>query len=365
MLAATTTATATATDLRRAWAWTAAVIATALVLYWPATGVGFLADDVYQIALLEGVAGHRAPWALYSLYPRDPAATAAHLADGSLPWWTVPEFRFVQVRPLSSLLLYLDHALWPRGAFVHHLHSLAWLAATLAAAHLVLRRATSGAIAALALLVYAIDETFGWTAAWLANRCALVSATFAFTALAVHLRRVEHPSRRAFGLELLLWALAFAAGEYALCGAAYGLAHALVGQSDPWRRRLRALVPLALALAGFAVLSVAWGAGVHGATSYVDPLHHPLEFAVAALDRIPRMLGEVWLAIPGESDRLLFRYEDSALVRLIGALSSTPGSAGVVEAHGRFVLLALAALGGPTWWLARRRLTPAERRAVA
>ena len=96
---------------QRALLWGLAVVMIAVAVYWPATSVGFLADDVYQIALNDGVAGPRAPWALYSLYPDDPSATAEHMARGSLPWWTIPHFRFVQLRPLSSLLLALDHAL--------------------------------------------------------------------------------------------------------------------------------------------------------------------------------------------------------------------------------------------------------------
>lgn len=351
-------------DPRRAWLWTAAVVLAALVLYWPATGVGLLADDVYQLALLDGLVDARAPWELYSLYPEDPVATAAHRARGSLPWWTVPDFRFVQVRPLSSLLLALDHALAPRNAVAHHLHSMAWLAATLVAAHLALRRATTPGIAALALAVYAVDETFGWTVAWLANRCAMVSATFAFAALALHQRRVDSPGRR-FGAELLLWILAFAAGEYALCGVAYVFAYALVGRVDAWRRRLRALLPAGLALAGFLALSLALGSGVHGATSYVDPLGHPVEFVLACVHRVPRMLGEIWLGLPGESERLLFRYEGSVVLRAITGLSDATGASAVVEAHGRFVLLVLGGLGLPAWWLARRWLDPAERRAVA
>src|SRR5690606_37130346 len=45
----------------RAWAWAAFVVVLAVGLYWPAVHVGFLADDVYQIALFDGVAGPRGP----------------------------------------------------------------------------------------------------------------------------------------------------------------------------------------------------------------------------------------------------------------------------------------------------------------
>ena len=93
---------------RRAWAWLGFVVLVAVVVYWPAVHAGFLADDVYQIALVDGLLGPRSPWSLYTLFPADPQDIAAHVERGSLPWWTSPDFRFVQVRPLSSLLLALE-----------------------------------------------------------------------------------------------------------------------------------------------------------------------------------------------------------------------------------------------------------------
>ena len=212
-----------------------------------------------DIALVDGVAGERGALGLYSLYPEGAAGVAEHVRRGSLPWWTVEEFRFVQVRPLSSLLLWVDHAVWPKDGVVHHLHSLGWLAAALLAAYGLLRRVTTPVIAGVSLLVYAVDETFGWTTAWLANRCAMVAAAFSFGALAVHLRRAsggEQSGTRDAWLEGALWGLAFAAGEYALCGMAYALAYALVGRSDgAWRVRARALVPVGVAFVGFATAS--------------------------------------------------------------------------------------------------------------
>lgn len=348
------------------WRWWAAfVVVVAVGLYWPAMEVGFLADDVYQIALIDGVAGDRGVFGLYSLYPEDAMATALQVRRGSLPWWTVADFRFVQVRPLSSALLWIDHALWPKHGFVHHVHSLGWLVAVLVVVYAALRRATTPVIAAVALLVYAVDESFGWTTAWVANRCAMVAAVFAFGALAVQLRRASGGRPRDAWLEGALWGLAFAAGEYALCGVAYAIAYALVGRRDGWRVRARALVPAGVALAGFGIVSVVIGAGVHGATSYVDPLGHPLEFVWASFDRIPRMLGEIWLCLPGESDRLWFRYEGTIVTRAMTAMVGIDGPQGVVRAHGIFVLVVMVVAGAPTWWLARRLLSEDERRAVA
>ncbi|MEM7151601.1 MAG: hypothetical protein AAF799_02120 [Myxococcota bacterium] len=348
-----------------ALAWTLLVVAVATVVYWPALQVGYLADDLYQIALHDGVAGTRPPWALYSLFELDPAATSAHMAGGSLPWWTVPEFKFVQLRPLSSLLLALDHTIRPHDAVAHHLHSMLWMASTVVAAHYALRRATTPVIAGLALGLFAIDETLGWTIAWVANRCSLVAATFAFLALALHLRRTQTPSRRLAFAELGAWSLAFAAGEYALCGLAYLIAYAMVGRTDGWRVRLRALAPAALALALFSVVYVMVRAGVLGATSYIDPLSHPGELLIAAADRIPRMLGETWLTFPSESERLLSRFQGSVSMAWLMVAAGIDSLEQLVPGHGRMVLMTLPPLVLVSGWLARPYLEPNERRAVA
>lgn len=343
---------------------TAIVIVAAIIVYAPALWTGYLADDVYQIALFDGVAGHRPPWALYSLFELDPAATSAHMQRGSLPWWTSIDFRFVQLRPLSSLLLALDHTVAHHNAFVHHLHSMAWLVGTLVAAHMVLRRATTPMIAAAALAVFAIDESLGWTVAWLANRCTLVAATFAFLALALHLARHKHDGPPRHAAEFLLWLLAFAAGEYALCGMAYVVAYTLVGRADRFAARLVALGPAALALSIFTLAYVAIGAGVSSATSYIDPLGHPQELIVAMIDRVPRMLGEVALCLPAESERLLQRYQGSVVLRALMALGDIDSPAQLPLIHGRLALAALCVVWVPAWLLARPHLQPDERRAV-
>ena len=350
---------------RLALGWTLFVVTVATIVYWPALQVGYLADDLYQIALHDGVAGTRPPWALYSLFELDPAATSAHMAGGSLPWWTVPEFKFVQLRPLSSLLLALDHTLRPHDAVAHHLHSMLWMVATVIAAHYALRHATTPVIAGLAFALFAVDETLGWTIAWVANRCSLVAATFAFLAIALHIRRMHAPSRRLVFAELGAWTLAFAAGEYALCGLAYLVAYALIGRTDAWRMRLRALAPAGLALLVFSVVYVIAQAGVLGATSYIDPLSHPGELLVAAFDRIPRMLGETWLTFPSESERLLSRFQGSTSMAWLMLAAGIDSLEQLVPGHGRMVLMLLPPLVLLSAWLARPYLEPEERRASA
>lgn len=349
----------------RAIGWLAAVGLLTAILYWPAMRLGFLADDLFQISVIEGLFDGDPWFGLYLFALEDPETTASHVARGSLPWWTIPDFRFAHLRPLSSLLIAFDHAMWPRDAFVHHLHSLAWLWVVLGAAYLLLCKASTRALAALALAVFAIDETVSWTVGWLANRCAMVSAAFVFAAMAAHLRRVEDRRSRWVWVELGLWALAFAGGEYATCGVAYVLAHTFVGRRDPWARRLRALGPALGALACFATAYVWMGAGVSGAAVYVDPIADPIAFLQILLERIPLMLGEAWLGMPGETWRLYERLEEAGLASFLFGGRDTIDAHQSMRVHAQFAVLAVASLAVPAWLLARPWLRAVERRVVA
>ena len=120
------------------------------VLYLPGLDAGFLADDLFQISMLEERMGSYSIAHLYAFAPGDAASNAAHVQRGSLPWWTHPTFRFVMVRPLSSLLLAFDHAVFPRQAYAAHVHSALWFAAVLGSGYALLRRLLGPWIAVIA-----------------------------------------------------------------------------------------------------------------------------------------------------------------------------------------------------------------------
>lgn len=352
----------------RRWAWLA-VAAIALVcghLYWPGLDSGFLADDLFQISMLEGRMGSYSPAHLYAFAPGDPASNAAHVRQGSLPWWTHPDFRFVMVRPLSSLLLAFDHLAFPRQAFAHHLHSALWFVAVLGSGYALLKRLLNPWMAVAALGCFAVDETMAWMVSWLANRCALICTVFAFSALWVHVRQArEDGSFRGRGrwLELLLWLGAFAGGEYAVGGVAYLGAYVLLGDQRPWKTRIVSLWPAVVALGAFLVAFALLGGGVYGATTYVDPFRDPGVFLQVLGHRVPRMVGEVWSNWCGDLARFWSRYESSGLSQEVMRPELT-------DLEDRTYRLAAFSVGTtlawavPAWVLARRQWTDAEARTL-
>jgi hypothetical protein len=339
------------------------VVLVCIWLYSPALYAGYLADDLFQISMFEGFFGEHQPWNLYSFARGDAAENAAHAARGSLPWWTVPHFRFSMLRPLSSCLIYLDHALFPRQAVVHHIHSFLWFFAGLYVVYRFIRAVAGESVALMAVAAFSIDETMAWMVAWIANRCALVCLVFSFLALLLHHRHAEEPTPKRRALELAAWGLAFMAGEYAVGGIAYLVAYEIVLGRGRALQRVRALWPGMAALALYGIAYVAGDFGVYGASTYIDPISDPFAFLSSAGERIPRMAGEVWTGMAGESERFLYRYHHTGLV---GFVMPNDGADVVTQAwrHARFALVTTLAFVGGAWALARRWWTPDERRRV-
>src|SRR5438477_1997829 len=74
----------------------------------------FMADDLMQLVVLERVTP--CPWLgpldLYTISDGVPEHVHAMQDAGALPWFFPADFKMAFLRPLSSALLALDHAVW-------------------------------------------------------------------------------------------------------------------------------------------------------------------------------------------------------------------------------------------------------------
>lgn len=275
----------------------AVIVTIGIVLRVDALAVGPVMDDLAQWAMLGGsypVA--RAPWDLFSFVDGDPSEVARLVAKGSLPWWSDPSLRLSTLRPLSSLLVAFDVAAFGDAYVLHHVHALLWWTAMVLAGARLLRRLLPIPWALLALGLWVLDESHVQPLAWLANRNAIVAACFGLLACEAHLRWREHGGARPRAWSLLLLALSFAAGEYALCIVALLVAYELTMPAGVDRRR---------ALAGVFAVVVAWallhrGLGYGGQHSaiYVDPVGEPWAWLGVARTRLPVLLADLGLALP-------------------------------------------------------------------
>ncbi len=334
----------------RKFPWIAGALS-ALLLF-PALWGGFQLDDHFQRTRLLGLGED--PLQLFVFYDGDPANARAQMDQGVMPWWANPAVRHANLRYLSVLSMQLDYALWPHHPAWMHLHSLLWLAATVAAAGLLYRdlfrshgsgaeRSVVLAASGLATLLYAVDDAHALPTAYLANRNALLCAFFGLVSVWTHHRAralavpADHPGDLGRGPGLtacritspLALALALLSGELAVSTVAFLGAHALLLDRDTVVARARSLAPHLAIAAAWLVVHRLGGFGSEGSGVYVDPLREPLAFARVFLDRAAILWIGQWTPFPsdwgsvlelGSAEARPIRVAGLVLLALLGTL---------------------------------------------
>lgn len=257
-------------------------MALGLLLMVPSLFIGWFADDwMLRHALRVDGGGVRAALRLYQF---------THTFPRPGYWLASPGYRMDLLRPLAGLLFWVDDAL---GPLFGHLHSIAWWALLLVVVMRLYRRLLPAPVAALALLVFAVDDVHWGPVTWLANRHALVATTLVLWGLDAQLRdRKVTP--------IVLYALGIAAGESAFQPLAYVVALAVL------QRRYARLVAPAVLVAVYALVRRPLGAVVAGTAGYLDPLSDPWGFVGAMPSRLATLFGDLlggvtsdlWLSLP-------------------------------------------------------------------
>lgn len=341
----------------------------AVVLRWPATQVGLMSDDFMQLGMLQGIypgEGY-APFDLYAFLRRGPTMLE-HIEQGTAPWWSVPELHGTVLRPVASVLLWLDHSLLPGRVVAWHLHSMLWFVLAIFALALVLERLFPRQLALVAVLLFACEAGMVSPLAWLANRCALVCFALGLLALWVHIewRRPRETSAkllRTHGgpMVLVLMSLCICAGEYGLGILAYLLAWELFAGPGPARERGRALAWAIVPVLAYLAVHKALGYGTFGAEVYADPFHSPSGYFGWLGKRLPKLITAAFWSVPGATIHV-FRFGYSKRIGELWVSEDTP-SDDYHAAHLRFamagVVLALVCLA-----LARRAWSERERVGV-
>jgi len=287
----------------RRWPWLAALVA--LLLGLPSLYRGLFADDYFHRAALQGsrTFGEFVPGPLdmFSFFDGDPVRTLRLIDAGFIPWWVYPGVKAAFWRPLTVLTHWLDYHLWPGHLWLMHAQSVAWYAALAAAVAVLYRRFIPVPwIGGLAALLYVVDDTHAMPIAFLANRNALLSAFFGVLALVAH-DRWRRGGRRFSGLlGSALFLLSLLAKEEGVGTCAYLAAYAVFLERGPLARRLWTLAPYAAVLIAWRVVWSSLGYGVAEVGFYVDPLHEPLRYLAALVQRAPYLFLGQWTGPPAE-----------------------------------------------------------------
>ncbi len=261
------------------------------VLCLPGLKLGLVADDYMHVAVLEKLLPLGGPLDLFDWAPGNPEALQPRIAHGPYPWTTTPNVRVVFFRPLSSALIALDHALFKNCVPMQHLHSTLWYLLIILACHLLYRRSLPGAVAFLALLLFALDETHLFAAVWLANRNALVAAVPALFGLCAHVRWREDGWKPGLPLSLLGYGLGLMGGETALGALAYLAAYEFFAGPGRWPRRLAAFLPATALVLVYLAAYKTMGYGASGSGFYIDPIGEPWSYLSKAPGRMSALFG--------------------------------------------------------------------------
>lgn len=307
---------------------------------------GFWSDDYLHHAMLEGrYPAERAAWDLFRFADGSTEDTRKLVEYGYYPWWAHEHFRLSMLRPLASLLHAADYGTFGLDARSHHLHSLFWWVACLAAVAALFFSLLPRRAAACALVLFALDESHTVPLLWLSNRSVLIASAFAFTGLWAHVQGRLHGRSWGVPLGAVCFALALCAGEYAFAVFGYLLAFELLGA--PAGGRLRALAPAVVLAVSFVVVSALGGYGSAHSGLYTSPIADPIGYAAKLGPGLPVLLSD-----------LLWGF--SADWWTFGPPLPVPAWRAVQLASGLGAFVALLAL----WRLCRRWLAPEHAAAL-
>ncbi len=294
------------TARRRFWLVTALAIVAGFAVRGRVLSYGFDYDDFIHRAFLTGYPQPRAPWALYE-FLKTPEQFEATRAAGIVPWWADSHLRMAFYRPLSSLTLAFDAAVFGSRALPAHAQNLLWWGALVAAVAWLWRPTPTGSsssrgslpfiAACVGVFVFALDEAHTEPVYDLSNRHSLISCAFAVLALGLHLRWRGTNVGRLRGASLVAFFVAILAGEYALTMLGYLLAFELFGEGKLFERARR-LAPFLLIGGGYALAHALQGFGVRAMTVYLDPRTEPMRFVEQFPKQFSLLLQRLMLDTP-------------------------------------------------------------------
>lgn len=266
------------------------VVLIAALLSLPSLWNGFNLDDNFnyisftQSDLLPSLVG--SPKRIFTLI--DDTNRQSWMNYGLLPWWTPEDAKISFFRPISSGLHAMDYSMWSDYPVIMHLHSLFWFSLLVFFASLLYRRISgSFAAAALASLLFAVNDTHGFSVGWLANRHALVTAFFGVLTLLTFDQWKKRGQFPQYIMSIVFFIFALFSGEGAIAITAYLFAYVLFIEKDLWKKRILELLPFALVVVEWRIIYSALGYGIRSSNAYIDPLGEPLVFVQKLVERVP------------------------------------------------------------------------------
>lgn len=295
------------------------LVALAVVATLPALSTGLLNDDLAQWAVLAGPVEADGSLSQYGIGSQDSGRLAAAVAEqfapmdphrnldklreyGAIPWWTYDGLWVRFWRPLASFTHWLDYRIFGSSPVAMHAHNIVWLAAVVFLVTILYRRLNGPAwMAALAGLLFVLDDFTYFPAMWIANRNIFLSLFFGIFCILWHHRWRDTGSPTAAVVSLIFLAASLLSAEAGVATCAYLFAYAVALEHGNLKRRAASLAPAILVTIGWRLLYNKLGHGASGGSFYLDPSIEPLRYAWATLVRGPILLMREWSRVSADT----------------------------------------------------------------
>ena len=257
----------------------------AFILTLPSLWVGFQFDDyLLEQTVLESSDAVTAIHDMFIFMDGDALQAKKYMEVGTYPWFTLPEGKNAFWRPLSALTHWLDFTFLPNQPAIMHAENTLWFALSVLIVSLFYREILPAPVAGLAALLFTVDDAHGYAVGWISNRNGLMSFAFGALSLLFYHRYMLHRKMTLLIESAACFALSIFSAEAGLAVAGYLVAYILVFYKFSKKHWLT-LFPHLLV---FGIWSYFYRLGDFGGwgTSYIDPVHEPISFLWAAIERI-------------------------------------------------------------------------------
>ena len=222
---------------------------------------------------------------------RGQSVVQAHREDvlsGRIHWARSPnqaDRKMKLFRPLPSLSVLVDHALWGMRSVPFHVSTLVLFLVSVLVAALFMNGLFARAIEtprrhlwlALALALFVCDPLHAEVMSRFACRHLVLATIFGLVALSSHIHWRTSGWQPGRWLSILGWILAALSSENWLQGFGLLVAYELFGTEPNRRKRIFALLPALGVLVAYLVVYAQGGYGITGVAGYLDPVGRPID----------------------------------------------------------------------------------------
>ena len=258
-----------------------------------------LPDGIYRTGIRPGSPG-KLSTAIFHLFAfcGDEEIFTEGWNYGTIPWWTPRSIKASMWRPISSFTHWVDYRLFPDRPRLMRIHHLLWFSGVVFLVAVLYRRLIGpGWVAALAVIMFLIDDNNFFPLILIAHRNSFIALVFGLLCTLCHHHWRKNSSMAAAVAAPILLLLSLFSAEAGIASFAFVLAYAIALEEGKLVRRFATIMPAVGTIIIWRLLYNSLGYGVSGIGLYIDPVNEPVRFILTLLERFPVMLFGVFAPV--------------------------------------------------------------------